>query len=128
MNKLSFEMSEYDWLSFVLVADGRPLLADLHADDHEIPYWICDMGIPTWPPNDLTAKRIIVGVCGGGEYGCGHTRANVERRDGIVRLFEFERGSRFTNEFQFAANEFDSVNNQIARVANDEINKNDKSR
>jgi hypothetical protein len=128
MNKLSFETSEYDWLSFVLLVDGRALLAGLHADDHEIPYWICDMGIPTLPPNDSTAKRIIVGVCGCGEYGCGHTSAKVERSDGIVRLFEFERGSRFINEFQFDANEFDLVSNQIARIANDEINKNDKSR
>jgi hypothetical protein len=128
MNKFGFEVDHNPWLCFVLTVDGRALLTDLHVGDHEIPYWICDWGIPTLPPNDTTAKQIIVGVCGCGEYGCGHTSASVERGDGVVRLFDFKRGSSFTNEFNFDANEFDAIRNQIAQIANDEINKNDKSR
>jgi hypothetical protein len=118
MNKLTYEISSENYLSFILKADGQPLLNHV---DNEIPYWICEFGIPTYPPGEVDADRLIVGVCSCGEYGCGNTNVRIERLDGVVRLFESEEDSALRMTFEFSEDEFDKISKEIALKATEQI-------
>jgi hypothetical protein len=123
MNKLTFETTTLNTLSFILKVDGKPMLDARKTDEDEIPAWICEEGIPSFPPMTSGADRVIVGVCGCGEYGCGHTSARIERRDGVVRLFDFQGAGIPTGAFEFSQAEFDEVSAQIALIAKVQIAK-----
>jgi len=123
MNKLTFETTTLNTLSFVLKVDGKPMLDARDTNEREIPAWICEEGIPSFPPMTPGADRLIVGVCGCGEYGCGHTSACIERKDGVVRLFDFQGPGRPVGGFEFSQQEFDEVSAEIGMIAKVQVAK-----
>jgi hypothetical protein len=121
MNKLTFEKTTLNTLSFILKVDGKRMIDARGTNEDEIPAWLCESGIPSFPPDDLKSDRVLVGVCGCGEYGCGNINARIERQAGRVRLFEFFGAYSPKNSFEFAEDDFDKVSLEIANLAKEQI-------
>jgi hypothetical protein len=121
MNKLTFECTTSNTLSFILKVDGKSILDAIGRGEDEIPAWICEDGIPSLPPGNLVSDRVIVAVCGCGEYGCGNTNARLERKLGRVRLFNVEGICGPNSAFEFEELEFDQVSEEIAALAKRQI-------
>ena len=117
MNKLTFEKTTLNTLSFVLKVDGKAMIDTKGIDEDEIPAWLCENGIPSFPPDDTASDRVLVAVCGCGEYGCGNTNAKIERKLGKVRLFDFDGVRAPIGSFEFVEDEFDAVSREIANLA-----------
>jgi hypothetical protein len=118
MNKLTFEVTDLNTLSFRLLVDGKPMIDTKGVDEDQLPAWDCKNGIPPFPPYDVQSVRMLVAACGCGEYGCGNTNAHIERQNGIVRLSDFQGVARsHIDAFEFDEAEYDQVSIAIAAIA-----------
>jgi hypothetical protein len=117
MNVLTFKVTDTNGLSFKLYVDGKPLIKKDTTED-ELTSWYCEAGIPTYPPYDANANRIMLGNCGCGEYGCGNANASIERTHEMVRLTNFSGVGRFgLKPLVFSRANFDDVATQICDLA-----------
>jgi hypothetical protein len=109
VNTLSFRTSDDNGLSIELLVDGEPLMSQ-SSDETCLPFWLCEDGIPTFPPYDEKSSRLIVGVCGCGEYGCSNTNVEFRRASGTVSLDRFcGNGHSSLSALIFADSQFDEV-------------------
>jgi hypothetical protein len=122
MNKLTFEATDQNGLSFRLMVDGKPIINTQGISEDQLPAWECEQGIPSFPPYEATSGRVLVAACGCGEYGCGNTNAQIERKNGIVRLFDFDGVASSPNmSFEFEEKEYDRVSSEVAAIAAKQI-------
>jgi hypothetical protein len=130
MNVLSCHTNTDHGLSFELFVDGQPLHELVGGEDGGIPYWIVEDDLPYLPPmtsgrsKTIGTPRLphthIVCVCSCGEYGCGHTRCQVERRDSRVLWSEFDihvSDAGRSRIFQFTRENYDVVVADMVRQA-----------
>jgi hypothetical protein len=122
VNALSYRTSTENGLSFELLVDGQPLHELVGGEDGGIPYWDVEDDLPYYPPHGERREpdSRIVCVCSCGEYGCGHTRCRVERRDDVVVWRGFDCDVSETGRsmvFEFAGENYDAVVSGIVRDA-----------
>jgi hypothetical protein len=122
VNQLSYCTHSEHGLSFELFVDGQSLYELVGGADGGIPYWLVDDDLPYVPP--IGTPRLphnhIVCVCGCGEYGCGHTRCQVERQDDEVLWSRFDidvSEAGRSRIFQFTRENYDAVIANIVRRA-----------
>jgi hypothetical protein len=117
MNVLTFKVTDTNGLSFKLYVDGKPLVKKDTSGD-EITSWYCEEGVPTYPPYESDARRIMLGNCDCGEYGCGNTNAEIERSDEMVYLSNFAGdGHLGLIPLTFSKSNFDDISRQICDLA-----------
>lgn len=118
MNQLSFAITDDNTLSFALLVDGQPIVQPNDPKEALLTAWLCDAGIPISPDHEPAGSRVLIAVCSCGEYGCGNSNARLERKNGRVRLFDFEgSGVDGLTEYQFDEAQYDQVSHQIGTLA-----------
>ncbi len=116
LNLLTYEISDWNGLSFEILIDEKPLAEYAgfrnHFRDNLIPYWLVEEGFPVYEQTG----ELIVAVCGCGEYGCDCVLCNVTRKTDFVTLTDFRRERGFDLrqiEFEFTLENFQDIESKL---------------
>ena len=81
MNKFSFQTTNDNDFSIVLLVDGKIIDGFEQADNKAIPYWLFEISdLPKWCPYPHNKDVTILGVCSCGEVGCGSAGCIVVKK------------------------------------------------
>lgn len=122
MNTFSFQTTDENGLSFMLLVDGRPLGALVGAKDWAFPYFDVLDDLPRSPPHGERAEPEvrIVCCCSSGYYGCAHAYCRVVHEgDGVVfRDVDHDTSSEGRRKaFRFPASNYKTVVSEIVAKA-----------
>jgi hypothetical protein len=123
VNTLRVQITSGNGLSFDLLIEGQRI-GELIDDGNEgIPYWIVEDDLPYWPPHAKPAEKdvYIVSVCSCGEYGCGHSRSQIEKGIECVILQKFEGDVGKKGEelvYEVSRQDYDEAVSIVVREAN----------
>ncbi len=108
-------------ISFELLIDGKPISSLLEADNKAIPYYYFEENdLPSYFHNYRNMKVHTIGICSCGQGGCGESTCVLEKDKDFVVLKEiFKDGFEFPKDFsfKFSRENYDSVTNEIKKLA-----------
>jgi hypothetical protein len=116
MNALSYQCTEENGLSFVLLVDGEPLGQVIGSMDRAIPYYLFssqnDLPRDARYSGEADEDVRIVAVCSCGEYECGSTPCRVVHNGETVIFRDFYPALNvegFDREFRFTRATYEAV-------------------
>lgn len=129
VNNLGYvESRTEDGLFFKLLVDGQYIGDLVGGESGGVSCWMIEGGLPSYPEwaGDHVASQCFICICECGEWGCGHTRCQVEINGETVRWHDFAGDvspGKESMEFTFSRANYDAVIAELVAKAAIELKK-----